>query len=477
VAFSAYSGYRTYRGIAEAKVNKVSDPNQQWLNQEPHWILPETIVQGTYEIRSKHRTYLPQEERESDLSYDARLARSVLSPYFIRIERMLAGMLTRKPVQLNDTADVIREDLFDIDLSGNDISIFTYELTRKLLRYGHIGCLVDSPSLETGESRPYWTTYTPRDIIGWRTEKKDGKDELTQLRLAEQVLVEDGLYGVKEVQQIRVLTPGGFEIHRKNKEKSDWVLHEEGTTSLDYIPFSVAYANKVGYMESRPPMSDIAELNLKHYQIQSDYDNILHISAVPMLSIFGMPPSDSEISAGPGEAFAMPAEARIEYIEPGGSSFSAQQERLKEIASQINELGLAAILGQKLGSETAQSKAIDRSQSDATMLYIAQQVQDLIDNSLRFHADYLGVEAGSSYVNRDFLASRLDPQEINSVLQLYTANTISQESLLKMLAEGNVLPDEFDVEEEVEATQVAGLIEMEPPEKKEKEEETVQVEE
>ena len=291
------------------------------------------------------------------------------------------------------------------------------------------------------------------------------------------MLVEDGLYGVKEVQQIRVLTPGGFEIHRKNKEKSDWVIHEEGTTSLDYIPFSVAYANKVGYMESRPPMSDIAELNLKHYQIQSDYDNILHISAVPMLSIFGMPPSDSEISAGPGEAFAMPAEARIEYIEPGGSSFTAQQERLKEIASQINELGLAAILGQKLSAETATSKAIDRSQSDATRLYIAQQVQDLIDNSLRFHADYLGVEAGSSYVNRDFLASRLDPQEINSVLQLYTANTISQESLLKMLAEGNVLPDEFDVEEEVEATQVAGLIEMEPPEKKEEKEETVQVEE
>ena len=46
-----------------------------------------------------------------------------------------------------------------------------------------------------------------------------------------------------------------------------------------------------------------------------------------------------------------------------------------------------------------------------------------------------------------------------------------------MLAEGNVLPDEFDVEEEVEATQVAGLIEMEPPEKKEEKEETVQVEE
>ena len=462
MAFSAYSGYRTYRGVAEAKVNKVDDPNQQWLNMQQFWELPEVIIQGTQEIRSKHRKYLPQEERESDLSYDARLARSVLSPYFIRIERMLAGMLIRKPVQINDTPDVIREALFDIDLSGNDISIFTYELCRKLLRYGHCGCLVDAPSLETESGRPYWTIYTPRDIIGWRTEKKEGRDELVQLRLAEQVLVNDGLYGVKEVQQIRVLTPGGFEIHRKNKEKSDWVIEEEGITSLDYIPFSIAYANKVGYMESRPPMNDIAELNLKHYQIQSDYDNILHISAVPMLSIFGMPPSDSEISAGPGEAFAMPAEARIEYIEPSGSSFTAQQDRLKEIASQINELGLAAILGQKLSAETASSKAIDRSQSDATLLYIAQQVQDLIDNSLRFHADYLGVESGSCYVNRDFLAARLEPQEIGSLLQLYTAGTISKETLLKMLSQGEVLPDEFDIEEELEATEAA-LLDPAPP--------------
>jgi hypothetical protein len=170
-----------------------------------------------------------------------------------------------------------------------------------------------------------------------------------------------------------------------------------------------------------------------------------------------MPPSDSEISAGPGEAFAMPAEARIEYIEPAGNSFSAQQERLKEIASQINELGLAAILGQKLSAETATSKAIDRSQSDATMLVVAQQVQDLIDNCLRFHADYLGLEGGSCYVNRDFMAARLDPQEIGSLLQLYTAGTISKETLLTMLSQGEVLPDEFDVEEELAATEGALL--------------------
>ena len=61
------------------------------------------------------------------------------------------------------------------------------------------------------------------------------------------------------------------------------------------------------------------------------------------------------------------------------------------------------------------------------------------------------------------MAARLDPQEIGSLLQLYTAGTISQETLLKQLEEGEVLGDEFDVEEELEATQQASLIEMEQP--------------
>ncbi len=155
MTFSAYGGYRQNRKPEEARVVEVDDPNQQWLNMQPHWGLIETIVQGTYEIRSKHRKYLPQEERETDLSYDARLSRSVLSPYFIRIERMLAGMLTRKPVQLNETPDDIREQLFDVDLGGNDLNIWTYETSRKLLRYGHVGVLVDAPALETEEGRPY----------------------------------------------------------------------------------------------------------------------------------------------------------------------------------------------------------------------------------------------------------------------------------------------------------------------------------
>ena len=455
----------------------VEDPCFAWQNMEPHWILSEDLQSGTFGIRKKHRRYLPQEPRELDEQYDARLSRSVVAPYLQRIEKMLGGMLVRKPVRLNDVGDVIREQLFDVDLQGNDLNVWTYETARLAVRYGHVGVLVDAPAAGQ-KGRPYWVTYTPREILGWRTEVIDGMQKFTQLRLLEKVFEADGDYGEKEVEQVRVLTPGAFEIHRKNEKSGEYDLYEEGTTSLTDIPFAVAYANRVNFMESRPPMEDIAELNLKAYQIQSDLDNQLHISAVPMLAFFGFPQSSEEVSAGPGEAIAFPAEGKAEYIEPDGKSFNAQFERLDRLEKQINNLGLAAVLGQKLSAETAESKRIDRSQGDSTMMVVAQQIQDLIDNCLLFHANYLGSnEAGSSFVNRDFLAARLDPQEIGSLLQLYTAGTITQETLLKQLEEGEVLGDEFDIEQELESTQMGGLIDMEQPQEEVTEEEVIEEDE
>jgi len=453
-----WSGYNHYdRLTADRRVTEVNDPNSAWYAMESHWVLIEDLMGGTYGIRRKHRRYLPQEPRELDESYDNRLARSVVPPYYQRLERMLAGMLTRKPVKLQDVSDAIREQLFDVDMQGNDLNVWTYETARKLVRYGHIGCLVDAPS---NGGRPYWCTYTPRQILGYRTEQQDGAQRLTQLRLQETVLEADpdSKYGEKQIDQVRVLTPGQYQIHQR-QDNGEYKVVDEGTTSLSEIPFSVAYSNRVGFMESRPPLEDIAELNLKSYQVQSDLDNQLHISAVPMLAFFGFPTSAEEVSAGPGEALAFPADGRAEYVEPQGRSFDFQFKRLDQIAAQINELGLSAVLGQKLSAETASAKMIDRSQGDSTMMVIAQNVQDMIDNSLKFHAQFMGQQeaAGSCTVNRDFIGARLEPADVNALLQLYTAGTITKETLLMQLSDGEVLGDNFDVQEEVDATANGGL--------------------
>jgi hypothetical protein len=61
------------------------------------------------------------------------------------------------------------------------------------------------------------------------------------LRLSETVTIPDGEYGEKVVQQIRLLTPGGYQLHQKGDD-GEFRITDEGTTSLGEIPFSVAYS-------------------------------------------------------------------------------------------------------------------------------------------------------------------------------------------------------------------------------------------
>jgi hypothetical protein len=56
------------------------------------------------------------------------------------------------------------------------------------------------------------------------------------LRLSETVTVPDGEYGEKAVQQIRLLTPGGYQLHQKGDD-GEFRITDEGTTSLSEIPF------------------------------------------------------------------------------------------------------------------------------------------------------------------------------------------------------------------------------------------------
>tara|TARA_R100000231_G_scaffold138948_1_gene118612 strand:- start:27 stop:1418 length:1392 start_codon:yes stop_codon:yes gene_type:complete len=457
-----YSNLNIYNQPITIAPKNVESPSIAYQRMMEFWDLINDLKEGTTKIRSEHRKYLPQEPRETDDSYDSRLARSTVVPYLQRIEKMLSGMLVRKPVRLDDVSDLIREQLFDVDLEGNDLNVWLYQTARTAISFGHVGVLVDAPK-EGEKARPYWVTYAPKDILGWRTEIIDGVRELVQLRLLEKIVEPDGKYGEKNVTQIRVLERGRYELHRRDDKKGEYKLFEEGEMSLkDKIPFAVAYSNRVGFYESRSPLYDIAELNLKHYQIQSDLDNILHISSVPLLAVFGYPNAD-EITTGPSEALALPPDSRLEYVSPSGDSYDSQFKRLDDIKEQINTLSLAAVLGQKLVGETAEAKRIDRSQNDSTMMVVAQQMQDLIDNCLKFHSEYLNeANAGSAFVNRDFVSARLEPAEIDSLLKIYTANGISQEKLLEQLASGEILGDDFDLEEELEKTQSGGLIEMNP---------------
>ncbi len=440
---------------------QVHDPGIAWQRMRPRWDLIEELIGGTLALQAAGRRYLTQEPKESDESYLARLKRSVCPPYYSRLEQMLAGMLSRKPVRLDNVPDIVQEQMIDVDLQGNDLNVYLHNLSRICIRYGHVGVLVDFPRGDEGDDspvttfeRPYWVTYTPRDILGWRTDVVNGAQKLTQLRLLERVVVPYGLYGEELVEQVRVLTPGGYQLFRNQPSRGKtWEMISEGQTSLDEIPFAVAYSNRIGILESTPPLEEVAHLNLQAYRVGSDLSNQLHIAAVPRQVGYGIPAEIDEIEAGPEALLALPVDARMEFVEPAGNSYGFQFQQLERIEKQINQLGLAAVLGQNLTNQAAEAKAIDRSQGDAALMTVALGLQDLIDNCLRFHASFLNLpSSGSSMVNNDFVARTLEPGHVAELIKLRMNGDITQETLLIQLADGEWLYDDFNVDAELEAT-------------------------
>lgn len=441
---------------------KVYEPGIAWHQMEPRWRLIEQLTKGTLGMQDAGRRYLPQEPKEDDESYAVRLAASVCPPYYQRLEQMLAGMLTRKPIRLDNVPDVMQEHLYDVDLMGSGLDVFLQHLARLSIRYGHVGVLVDFPRGDEGDdspvtdfSRPYWCAYEPRSILGWRTDVVGGTQMLTQLRLREEVVVPVGDYGEELVQQVRVLTPGGYQLFRYQTSKSrDWELIAEGTTTQDQIPFAIAYSQRLGQLESTPPLEEVAWLNLQAYRCESDQNNLLHVAATPRYNLFGVPAEMEEIEAGPGTATAFPSDARAEFAEPTGTSYEARFKQLDRIRDAIAELGLAAVLGQNMTNQAAEAKAIDRSQGDAALQAVAIGLQDLVDRCLGFHAAYLGLpDGGSSAVNRDFVSQRLDAGEVAQLIQLRINGEITQETLLNRLNEGEWLGSDFDVQAEMAATE------------------------
>ena len=457
IAGGVYTDLTTYEDL------KVQDPDIAYKKQEPHWILPEMLAAGTLAMRAQGEMFLPKHPKEDADSYKIRLNSAVCPPYYLRIERMLVGMLTRKPVVLTTTNELVLEHMQDVDMMGSNLDVFLRKVAEPTIRHGHVGVLVDMPRGDEGDDtpvtdflRPYWVPYTARQILGGRYDIVNGKKKLVLLRLLETPTIAHGDYGYEVVQQVRVLRPGSYQLFRKQTSKAtEWseITNGETPTNLDEIPFAVAYANQLGDLESRPPLEDAAHLNAQAYRCLSDQDTILHVAAVPRYNIFGAPAEVEEISAGPNSAQAWPSDARIEFTEPVGTSYQYRFEQIDRIEKQIAELGVAQVMGQNYTNASAEARHIDRSQGDSPLQAIAAGLQNMINECLRYHGMFMGIQDyGSCTINKDFVAARLDPSIVAQLIQLQTNSNITQETLLKALQAGEWMPEGFDVQLEMEAT-------------------------
>ena len=238
--------------------------------------------------------------------------------------------------------------------------------------------------------------------------------------------------------------------------ENGWFKYQEGQTSLPVIPLSVTYSGKVGELMSVPPLLPLANLNILHGQRQADLQFSLHVSSFPVMYLKGYDDNDSEIGLSVNSAILLPTEGDVGYAEPASGSFDSQQSFITELENQMRNLGISTLFSQTYVGETAEAKAMDRSDSDSMLAVVSQDLEQALQNAIDMAATYVGREAPKVAVSRDFDLQKLDGQQVGQYMSLWTQGAITHQTLLEILSRGEILP-EIDVEAEIEMIESSKL--------------------
>jgi hypothetical protein len=109
--------------------------------------------------------------------------------------------------------------------------------------------------------------------------------------------------------------------------------------------------------------------------------------------------------------------------------------------------------------ETAEAKAMDRSDSDSMLSIVSQDLENALQNAMEMAAAFVGIEAPRVVVSRDFDLQKLDGQQVAQYMSMWTQGAITHQTLLEILSRGECLPD-LDIEAEIEmieSNKLAGL--------------------
>ncbi|HDL7960017.1 TPA: DUF4055 domain-containing protein [Yersinia enterocolitica] len=390
----------------------ISTPNLDYGNMTEAWDINDALMGGTLYMRQLGEQHLPRWPNEDGDSYKQRLSVATLLPAYEETIKNNVGRVFSEPTQLSEaTPDVIIDYTKNFDLEGNRLDVWSQEYFSLALQYGLAHALVDYPRVgdiktkaeekATG-ARPYAVLINPRQVIGWKSETKEGKVRLTELRIKEIVVEDAENYAQHKIEQIRKLTPGAVELHRKSTGKSAdggdvWVMHDTWETSRKDIPLVTLYTKRTGFMCATPPLISLALLNIKHWQSQSEQDNILHVARVPLLTVFGLEDGQElTIGASTATRFSDRSKQGLEYVEHTGSAINSGKDSLNGLVEQMRQAGAKMLRAENTSTKAVDQVTEERMQEQSPLYTMSNSLEDALDNILQIMAEWSGEQDGGS---------------------------------------------------------------------------------
>lgn len=439
-------------------VSTINQSVQVWQNAFP---LVRALLGGTQAMRLAKRTFLPQFPKEDDVSYQSRLNVATLLPVFAETVENMVGRVFFKSMARDAVDSRLLLMLDDVDCCGSGVDAFGVKLFRSALAYGRVYVVVDMPKAEDIKTRadelahgvrPYAYPVYPEQVLGIKKEIINGKNTITQFRFKSKTVVDDGEFGEKEVETITVLTRGLLRVYRNID--GEWVLYEQAE-----LKTKSGALNRVNVVELKladlPPLLELAYLNVKHYQSQSDQDAILHTARVPLLVMTGAD-SDEPFQVS-GGLVRLPDGGDLRYVEHSGAAISAGQQSLDALEEQMKAAGAKLLSTTKLAMTDSQARDVQQNEVSLLRRY-ANQFENALNNMLDLFAMWLGFDDGGKLAVSGNIDADFNPSaSFDAVLKMQGAGVLSDETVFNEAKRRGLVAHTIDWQEEDEKRDKADL--------------------
>ncbi len=381
----------------------IARPHPEWEKIQPELALINDLMGGTGAMRAAGVKWLPREQAESWEAWHNRLYRSVLFNGLSRCINAMCGHIISGDVGLNNADPIIAAAAKDIDQRGTSLTQFAMKLVYLLLRDGRAHIWVDAPK---DGGMPYALLVEAGQMLGAR---RDQAGALAQVRIRMPIDVPDGSFGVKSAAQINY-------YHKDNPDDGNvayecWQQHEasgaerellsggkwhevqQGEMNIDRIPLVSA---EVGMPQSgmvRPPLLDLAWLNLAHWQSASDQRHILHIARVPILFAKGIADGGAPLEIGPNRVIITDdPQADMKFIEHSGAAIAAGRQDLIDLEDKMMMMGLDMMTARQ-ARPTATSQVIEQAHHQAIMGMVKNTAKDALTQMFNLMAAWQDIPA------------------------------------------------------------------------------------
>ena len=404
---------------------------------------------GSDAVKDKGIDYLPKLDGQTEPKYRAYKTRGLFLPVIKPTATAFIGAIMRKEPVYELPAN-IEYIINDSNSSGRDLSLTASNIISEQLIGGRCGGLVE----HDGE-RTKILLYPYETIINWSSDYvvltqeyeirniKDRYETTMGIEYLELTLDEDGYY----IQNIW-----------RNDKKSWYIYdtkmpHNRGER-LNYIPFSVANTKEVSYELTNPGLLEVADIDLDHYRLSTDLRHGLHYTALPTMFVFGEMTDENgkaiQLKVGAGSAnHITDSSGRAELLEFTGAGLGAIEKAMDSDVSAMAAIGAKMLQNPSSGIKAAETARIEASGESATLSTIANACEALLTQLLQWASIWEGSsDEVSVRLNRDFLDTKLNPQELTALLATWQGGGMSLDTFLTNLQKGELLPKGIDIEDE-----------------------------